>query len=829
VGVEARVRDTGSVAGPGAFLTRSPQSFTNELPRAMTRPQPAGTSQQARESFNETELRDTIVTAVRRARDPADPFGVAEAILAVDARMLDRYFHAEVDHDVGAPAPILLARGIGASPGAAAGRIVVDPDDAVRAAERGADVILIRPETLPEDVAGMRAARAVITTRGGVASHAAVVARAWGIPAVVGAAEVVVARDGITIGDRQLAIGTEISVDGRRGEVLLGRIGMTHAVAPPELGELLGWADDLRRGSVAVLANADTAADAALAGSMGADGVGLCRTEHMFLAPDRLALVRRYILSDDAAQERDHLAALEAAQYEDFVAILAAARGSLVTIRLLDAPLHEFLPDAATLIAREARGELSPADTQVLAAIRRLREANPMLGVRGVRLEVVRPGLYEMQARALARAALTVATRGAAVELGVMIPLVADAREMQLARRRVLLAFSELDAMRPGVVVRVGTMIETPRAALTAEDFAECVDFASFGTNDLTQLVFGLSRDDVEQRLIPTYLDRGVLGHNPFARLDTTGVGRLVAIAIDALRRADPTIALGVCGEQAGDPRSIDFLVATGTDSVSCSPYRLPGARLAVAQALLRHGRVRVSAATAPHDSSRDTGHDSRRDAFDSIAAALAEGRVPGPHDQEFAVLHALALRAPVGVDSIAELALVEATVAGEILAALCERELVRNVGDLWAPRPAGRVRHADLLERNRPPDVGRARSLYQQFRVLDRRVKTVCTAWQVRDGEANDHSDAEYDAARVNELAAIDTSIAELLGEFAVEVPRLAAYAIRLGAASRRVRAGEVHMFTAAMCGSYHEVWMELHQDLTLILGIDRAAETDA
>jgi phosphoenolpyruvate-protein kinase (PTS system EI component) len=790
----------------------------------MTRPQHAGTSQQG-EFFSETELRDTIVTAVRRAADPADPFGVADAILAVDAMMLDRYFHAEIDHQVGAAAPVILATGIGASPGAASGRLVVDPEDAVLAAERGDDVILIRPETLPQDVAGMRAARAVITTRGGVASHAAVVARAWGIPAVVGATEVVVGSDGITIGDRRLTIGTEISVDGRRGEVLLGRIGTAHATAPPELGELLGWADDLRRGAVAVLANADTATDVALALSMGADGVGLCRTEHMFLAPDRLALVRRYILSDDAADERALLATLEAAQYEDFVAILSAARGAPVTIRLLDAPLHEFLPDAATLVAREARGDLGPEECAVLSAIRRLREANPMLGVRGVRLDVVRPGLYAMQARALARAALTVATRGAAVGLEVMIPLVADARELQLARRRVLLVFSELDATRRGISVRVGTMIETPRSAVTAGEFAEHVDFVSFGTNDLTQLVFGFSRDDVEQRLIPTYLERGVFGDNPFARLDTTGVGYLVATAIAALRTADPSIPVSVCGEQAGDPRSIDFLVASGTDSVSCSPYRLPGARLAVAQALLRHGRVRANDATASHDSSRDTSDG----AFDTVAAALAEGRVPSPHDEEFAVLHALALRAPVGVDSVAELALVDARVAGEILTGLLERDLVRNVGDLWAPRPAGRVRHTDLLERNRPRSVEQGRGLYRQFQVLDRRVKELCTAWQVRHGETNDHSDPDYDAACVDDLAAIDASIAELLGEFAVEVPRLAAYAIRLGAASRRVRAGEVHMFTAAMCGSFHDVWMELHQDLMLILGLDRAAEADA
>lgn len=768
------------------------------------------------------DVTHALVSAVRRARDPRDEFAVADAILAIDASWLDRFFHADVEPAAIGDGPIVLAIGIGASPGAATGRLVVDPEDAIAAAARGEDVILVRPETLPEDVAGMRAARAVVTTRGGMASHAAVVARAWGTPAVVGASAVRVDAGGITIGDHALAVGSEISVDGRRGEVLLGRITTSRPAAPPELDQLLRWADELRRGRLTVRANADTAADVTIARAMGAEGVGLCRTEHMFLAPDRLPLVRRYILSDDEGAERDLLDALEAVQYEDFVAILDAAAGAPVTVRLLDAPLHEFLPDSQPLVARAARDEITPNELRDLVAIRRLQEANPMLGVRGFRLDVVRPGLYAMQVRALARAAATVTNRGTSVALEIMVPLLVGAAEMQLAEERIGEEL-RVSAAVPGVpAVRIGAMIETPRAALVATELAAHVDFVSFGTNDLTQLTFGFSRDDVEPRLIPAYLARGIVERNPFAVLDTEGVGRLLTSAITELRSVAPRVSLRACGEHAGDPHSIDFLVAAGLDSVSCSPFRIPGARLAVAQALLRQGSA-----------DRDSVTVAVRDGTDAVPmptvwTALAEGTLARPGDEEFAVLHALALRAPLAIEVIAELALVDERAVREILASLLEAGLVRRGGDLWAHRPAGRERHGTLLTQHRPATLDMVRTLYLEFRPLDLRLKRVCTAWQLRDGEPNDHGDPDHDARCFDELDAIDAAIGALLDRFATHVPRLAAYRIRLTGASRRVLAGELHMFTAAMCGSYHDVWMELHQDLALLLGVDRGAETE-
>ena len=376
----------------------------------------------------------------------------------------------------------------------------------------------------------------------------------------------------------------------------LGRLATSGADAPAELDTLLQWADIVAAGHVQVRANADTEGDASQGRILGAQGIGLCRTEHMFLAHDRLPIMRRFILAGDPAAEQAALDELEAAQTADFESVLEAMDGLPVTVRLLDPPLHEFLPDILDLQAREARGELTDEERIELAAVRRLHEANPMIGTRGVRLGVVRPGLYEMQVRALCTAAANLFARGKKPHVEVMIPLVVEAEELRIARGWVRDVLDELGHPElKSTVVTVGAMIETPRAALTAGELAKHADFFSFGTNDLTQMTYAFSRDDVESKLLPAYLAHGILPANPFAVLDQEGVGELVRIACEAARAAKPKIKLGACGEHAGHPASADFLVRLGLDSVSCSPFRVPLARLGVAQALLACGRVKIN------------------------------------------------------------------------------------------------------------------------------------------------------------------------------------------------------------------------------------------
>ncbi len=442
----------------------------------------------------------------------------------------------------------------------------------------------------------MQAAQGVLTVRGGLVSHAAVVARGWGIPAVVGASEIVIDGDAVTIGDRTMRAGDEITIDGSSGAIYAGLLATTSSEPPPELDTLLAWADVVATGHVEVRANADTEGDATQGRQHGARGIGLCRTEHMFLAADRLPIMRRFILSDDESTEAAALAELERAQITDFESVLAAMDGLPVTVRLLDPPLHEFLPDLIDLSARAARNELDQDGRVELDAVRRLHETNPMIGTRGVRLGIVRSGLYEMQVRALCTAAANLFERGQRPHVEIMIPLVIDAEELRLARSWVTGVLDEIGHPElASDVITVGAMIETPRAALTAGALAEHADFFSFGTNDLTQLTYAFSRDDVESRLLPTYLAHGILPANPFAELDEAGVGELVRIACEATRAASPSTKLGACGEHAGHPESANFLVRLGIDSVSCSPFRVPLARLAVAQALLACGRVNVN------------------------------------------------------------------------------------------------------------------------------------------------------------------------------------------------------------------------------------------
>jgi pyruvate, orthophosphate dikinase len=488
----------------------------------------------------------------------------------------------------------VVASGLAASPGAAVGKAYFTADAAAEAAARGEKVILVRSETSPEDVHGMQASQGILTARGGLVSHAAVVARGWGIPAVVGAEALRIKGAAFTVGDVTVSEGDVISLDGTTGEVVLGEVALSASEAPPELEVILGWADTVRggrnpaRARLKVRANADTGADAANARARGAEGIGLCRTEHMFLGDDRLPIVREMILADTPDGEAAALEKLRAAQRSDFVEILEAMDGLPVTVRLLDPPLHEFLPSVEELRIREAVEGLSDEEKKLLAAAESWREQNPMLGTRGVRLGVVKPGLYGMQVRALMEAALDRAKAAGKPVVEIMIPLTVNREEMEEARVWVTDAIAQaLKGSRRHLDVTIGTMIETPRAALCADEIAEVADFFSFGTNDLTQMTFGFSRDDVEARMMPAYLAEGLLRRNPFETIDEDGVGDLVNIAVERGRSTNPKVKLGVCGEHGGDPASIAFFQRVGLDYVSCSPFRVPVARLAAAQAIV--------------------------------------------------------------------------------------------------------------------------------------------------------------------------------------------------------------------------------------------------
>jgi pyruvate,orthophosphate dikinase len=513
-----------------------------------------------------------------------------EALLRINEDHVEQVLHPQfASGDVQ-----VIASGLAASPGAAVGKAYFTADAAAEAAARGEKVILVRNETSPEDVHGMQASEGILTARGGLVSHAAVVARGWGIPAVVGADALRIKGASFTVGDTTVSEGDVISLDGTSGKVVLGEVGLSASEAPPELDVILGWADTVRRGRnpararLNVRANADTGADAANARARGAEGIGLCRTEHMFLGDDRLPIVREMILADTPDGEAASLEKLRAAQRSDFVEILEAMDGLPVTVRLLDPPLHEFLPSVEELRIREAVDGLSDEEKKLLAAAESWREQNPMLGTRGVRLGVVKPGLYAMQVRALVEAALDRAKAGGKPVVEIMIPLTVTREEMAEAHAWVTDAIAQaLKGSRRHLDVSIGTMIETPRAALCADEIAQVADFFSFGTNDLTQMTFGFSRDDVEARMMPAYLALGLLRRNPFESIDENGVGDLVKTAVERGRSTNPKIKLGVCGEHGGDPASIAFFQRVGLDYVSCSPFRVPVARLAAAQAIV--------------------------------------------------------------------------------------------------------------------------------------------------------------------------------------------------------------------------------------------------
>ncbi len=772
----------------------------------------------------------TITAAVHDAAHAKNGLAVAAALNCIEPEALAAFFHDSIAGDLEV---VALATGLPASPGAATGRIVLTSDAAITAGEQGEHVILVRRETTPDDVLGMRAAQGILTTRGGMVSHAAVVARGWGIPAIVGAGEVRIEGDTLKIGDRQLRAGDEITIDGSTGHIYPGALAISGSTAPPELTTLLAWADSVAAGHVQVRANADTEGDATVGRELGAQGIGLCRTEHMFLSADRLAAMRRFILSDDAHSEAAALMELEAAQISDFETVLEAMDGLPVTVRLLDPPLHEFLPDLLDLTAREALGTLTESESIAIESVRRLHESNPMIGTRGVRLGVVRSGVYEMQVRALCRAAANLFERGKRPHVEVMIPLVVDAEELRTARGWVTGVLDQIGHPElASNVVTIGAMIETPRAALTAGKLAEHADFFSFGTNDLTQMTFAFSRDDVESSLLPAYQAQGILPANPFAVLDEPGVGELIRIAVAAARSAKPDIKLGACGEHAGHPASADFLVRLGLDSVSCSPFRVPLARLGVAQALLACGRVHVNDVefdfaepAPPLDGSQPASHAGEH-AADKAAAFAAMARATHSAADEALVLHVLRVKGFVTVDGFIQSL---GHHPHDILVRLIDEGLVRHIEQrqMFGLLPAGKDRHTTLLD-SLADDVTRIglSEHYPAFMALNDDFKQLCTDWQIRGGAPNDHTDAEYDRGCVARLLQLATTSRPVVDGFAGALPRMARYNDRLAVAADCVDKGEVKRFTGVMCESFHDVWMELHEDLIVLQRIDRTEE---
>lgn len=510
-----------------------------------------------------------------------------EAVRRVNPAALDQLLHPTLDPK--APRK-LLAKGLPASPGAACGIVVFSADEAEARAQKGESVILVRIETSPEDIHGMHAARGVLTTRGGMTSHAAVVARGMGRPCVAGCGGITVDYNNqcLSAGGVRIEAGQILTLDGATGEVFIGSVAMVEPQLSGDFATLMGWADKVRR--LRVRANAETPLDAETARRFGAEGIGLCRTEHMFFDPERIGAVRQMIMAETEQGRRAALARLLPFQRKDFLDLFEIMAGLPVTIRLLDPPLHEFLPHSEFEISEVA----ASLGTEVEAMQRRMQElseANPMLGHRGCRLGISFPEIYEMQARAIFEAAAEIGhkTHKAPVP-EIMIPLVATKRELEITRAMVDRVAQEVFAEGGyHLVYSVGTMIELPRAALTADAIAGVADFFSFGTNDLTQTTFGLSRDDAG-KFLPLYIEKGIFPKDPFVSIDPDGVGALVRIAAEKGRSVKPDIKLGICGEHGGDPSSIHFCESVGLDYVSCSPYRVPVARLAAAQAALQSG-----------------------------------------------------------------------------------------------------------------------------------------------------------------------------------------------------------------------------------------------
>jgi len=535
----------------------------------------------------------TAQAAVKIAVDMAEEglIDIREAILRINPEDLQQLLHKRLDPNAKFK---VVAKGLNASPGAASGKVIFDTDEAAELGGKGEKIILVRPETTPEDIRGMIAAQAVLTSRGGMTSHAAVVARGMGKPAVVGCEGIKInMEDEYFKTDEGVVVrkGDLITIDGTTGRVILGSVPTIDPELSPELERLLQAADRHRR--LGVRANADTPEAARKARDFGAGGIGLCRTERMFNAPDRLPIVREMIMAGSDDERRKALDKLLPFQLNDFKEIFRVMKGLPVTVRLLDLPLHEFLPPLEELLTEIHELKMKNATTHaieektlLLRKVQLLREHNPMLGHRGCRLAISNPEIYEMQTNAILTAAIEVLReQGETAQIQIMLPLVSDASELAYLRRIVeQTAERVFERLGQRISFKIGTMIETPRAALTASEIARHADFFSFGTNDLTQTTFGFSRDDVEAKFMANYLEKKILTTNPFEVLDTSGVGQLVKTATENAKKANPELEVGICGEHGGEPNSIKFFHDAGLDYVSCSAYRIPIARLAAAQ-----------------------------------------------------------------------------------------------------------------------------------------------------------------------------------------------------------------------------------------------------
>ena len=532
----------------------------------------------------------TAQAALKIACDLVDEGMIDEkqAVLMIDPRNLDTLLHPQFDAEALAKANP-MGKGLGASPGAACGKIVFNADDAIEWKKRGEKVVLVRLETSPEDITGMKAAQGILTVRGGMTSHAAVVARGMGTCCVSGCGDIAMdeANKKFTLGGKTFHEGDFISIDGSTGKIYDGIIPTVDATISGYFGRIMGWADKYRR--LRVRTNADTPRDAKKARELGAEGIGLCRTEHMFFEADRIAAFREMICSDTVEERKAALAKILPYQQGDFEQLYEALEGMPVTIRFLDPPLHEFVPNTESEIALLAKTQGKTVE-QIKNIIASLHEFNPMMGHRGCRLAVTFPEIAEMQTRAVIRAAINVQKRHAdwTVKPEIMIPLVGEVKELKYVKDVVVAtADEELKAAGVEMPYKVGTMIEIPRAALTADEIAKEAEFFSFGTNDLTQMTFGFSRDDAG-KFLGAYYDKKIYENDPFARLDQVGVGKLVKMAATLGRQTRPDLHLGICGEHGGDPSSIEFCHKVGLDYVSCSPFRVPIARLAAAQAAIR-------------------------------------------------------------------------------------------------------------------------------------------------------------------------------------------------------------------------------------------------
>ena len=532
----------------------------------------------------------TAQAALKIACDLVDEGMIDEkqAVLMIDPRNLDTLLHPQFDAEALAKAnPI--GKGLGASPGAACGKIVFNADDAIEWKKRGEKVVLVRLETSPEDITGMKAAQGILTVRGGMTSHAAVVARGMGTCCVSGCGEIAMDEENkkFTLGGKTFHEGDPISIDGSTGKIYDGIIPTVDATISGYFGRIMGWADKYRR--LRVRTNADTPRDAKKARELGAEGIGLCRTEHMFFEADRIAAFREMICSDTVEERKAALAKILPYQQGDFEQLYEALEGMPVTIRFLDPPLHEFVPNTEAEIELLAKTQGKTVE-QIKNIIASLHEFNPMMGHRGCRLAVTFPEIAEMQTRAVIRAAINVQKRHAdwTVKPEIMIPLVGEVKELKYVKDVVVAtADEELKAAGVEMPYKVGTMIEIPRAALTADEIAKEAEFFSFGTNDLTQMTFGFSRDDAG-KFLGAYYDKKIYENDPFARLDQVGVGKLVKMAATLGRQTRPDLHLGICGEHGGDPSSVEFCHKVGLDYVSCSPFRVPIARLAAAQAAIK-------------------------------------------------------------------------------------------------------------------------------------------------------------------------------------------------------------------------------------------------